>query len=373
MVSAMRSISDLIFDVCDTILRRAEDVDVEGIRTYISTLENDEIKLLNKQNETTKRKNIHSIVQMKLFQYIDTYKDDKSGNSPFDFDIGNNYQIYVDEFISIYKEYNNSAQPPKIFSYIFEYIKDASEHYRIFEKFYIIREDDVETRVDKIIQKAAKEAAREAAREAAKEAAREAAKEATKEATCSASFAASMANRAAEDAENASQVAAEDAVNKKMHDVTKNVSETSVTILGMFTGIVLAVVAGLFYSSSVLESVNSANFYRLISVASLVGFVCYSLIALMFRYIERIKYADRDKHPRFSKLTIVISCVLLTIMVVAGVLQYVMPEKTDKNIGNESVVDVNITTQTNDKSKNDDATNNVSDNSVDTNKETHQN
>lgn len=71
--------------------------------------------------------------------------------------------------------------------------------------------------------------------------------------------------------------------------LSNKTAETSVTILGIFAGIVLTIVAGLFYSSSVIESINSASIPKLILVASLVGFICINIIAVMFHYIDRFR------------------------------------------------------------------------------------
>lgn len=143
-------------------------------------------------------------------------------------------------------------------------------------------------------------------------------------------------------------------------------------------GIVLTIVAGLFYSSSVIESLSNANFYRAISTSALVGVVCFDLIALMFSYIERIKNSDTvnekasgkkntsdekvsDKKntevqsntgegnsavkddllkngklesntpelPFFGKTTKAINIVLISIMIVFAIAQEVIPQKSN--------------------------------------------
>lgn len=72
-----------------------------------------------------------------------------------------------------------------------------------------------------------------------------------------------------------------------MAEVSTKASETSVTILGMFSCIVLTVVAGLFYSSSVIANISSDNFIELIAAASIVGLVCIDMISIMFIFIEK--------------------------------------------------------------------------------------
>ena len=111
---------------------------------------------------------------------------------------------------------------------------------------------------------------------------------------------------------------AEDRINKVVKNASnlasKKTTETSVTILGMFSGIVLTVVAGLFYSASVINNINTADFYRLISTAALVGVVCFDLLALMFHYIERIRSDGQTKASCFTLVIVLVNIVLIVIM-----------------------------------------------------------
>lgn len=75
-------------------------------------------------------------------------------------------------------------------------------------------------------------------------------------------------------------------------------AEVSVTILGIFAGIVLSVVGGLIYSSSVLQSINSASYSKLLFVSSSVGFVIIAILATMFSYIDRFRSASIDKNTK---------------------------------------------------------------------------
>lgn len=90
-------------------------------------------------------------------------------------------------------------------------------------------------------------------------------------------------------------------IDKEIDKVKLRLTENSVTILGIFSGIVLTVVAGLFYSSSVLDNINSANFYKLLSLSAAIGIVCISLITIMFNFVYRLNHIsepteDKDKN-----------------------------------------------------------------------------
>ena len=285
-----RHIEDLITSFCEIVLTKKDELDFEAAKQFVNSLSKDDKVALNfdgPENDST----IRLIIQFRITKYLQSYGDFAASNSvkrPFEFDSGGKYKAFCESCKNFYKEQNSGANLPSVIDFTLKYIQEMSEHYRIFGCFYDIRSKETSYSILEDVAGVAEEKARIAVQGATEESARK---------------------------------AVEIEIDKKMNDVTKNISETSVTILGIFAGIVLTVVAGLFYSSSVLDNINAANFCRLISISALVGFVCYSLIALMFRYIERLKY-DKDKTPRFSKLTTGISITLLLIMLIFGGLQY---------------------------------------------------
>lgn len=81
--------------------------------------------------------------------------------------------------------------------------------------------------------------------------------------------------------------------NEKIDNAEKNLSnklaETSVTVLGIFSGIAITIVAGLTFSASVLQNINSTSIYRLIIVSSIIGFVCFNMIGVMFHFIDKYR------------------------------------------------------------------------------------
>jgi len=283
-----RSVELLIKDLCDTILIKNDYIDTDAISRYINSLTDEEKSELNNFSSPFCETEARAITQEKTFEHIDSYHGVQNGQTPFDFDIDNNYQNYVDFFVSEYKKGNNYSEPPKIFFCVFRCIKEASENYKLYEKFYQLQESSMEESINALVESKAEKAATTAAKFAS-------------------GLAVKLANEAADDArqslkkikEEENNIAqnvikkASTEVNKSVNDLIKdksvemnlNISSTSVTILGIFAGIVLTIVAGLFYSSLVLESVSSANFYRLLSIASLVGLVCLHLVIVMFRYI----------------------------------------------------------------------------------------
>lgn len=319
--------ADSIEDLCARILVYEDHLDFEKSKEFIHNHIDNHIELIGEKHE------IRFIVQNNIAQYVDACPNT---TLLFAFASDNNYQQYKRDFQSYYLKYyvlkdgnpSRFAYPPE-FSIVLDCIQEAIDFHKLYEKFSIKLSEDT-------VKRAIEEAS-------------EAASEAEKAARVAANIAQRAAGAAADKAVNSAikqvindqkvEKRINDCVDKQMGRVTTRISETSVTILGIFSGIVLTVVAGLFYSSSVLENINTANFFRLLSVASLIGFVCYHLLTVLFRFVEKFKTAPEEKLSGSSQNTtrdhtIFISVVLLIIFSISGVLQFVFP--TTGNDGNLS-------------------------------------
>lgn len=336
--SSEESIEILIEIFCKNILTKADFLDYKKANEYIQNLSGNDKTILNQYSEYKYKRQIRSIVQKNIYSYLNTYNESNIC-PPFSFDSGLNYQNYRDNFTIEYKANNNGAMPPEAFNYAFDFIQEASTNYRLFEHYFKVYNTQIIESLDLWAENVLEMTQRKS-REVSKEAAKEAAKNASKEAKNQASIAAESAKNAAKKAKDAANKSAKEAVNSRMTEVTQKVSETSVTILGIFSAIVLTIVAGLFYSSSVLNNINSANFLRLICVSSLVGFVCVNLIFVLFHFIEKIKTPNMSKSnssdsstssnlPNFSKasiIDIVVSGILLFIMIITGIFHFIYPD-----------------------------------------------
>lgn len=125
-------------------------------------------------------------------------------------------------------------------------------------------------------------------------------------------------------------------------EASKKITDTTVTVLGMFTGIVITIVAGILFASSVLGNVAESNFFRLICAASLVGLICFHLIALMFRFID--KFRDRKSTSiRLSPTSILVSSFLLIVFVATFIMQIIFPVKCDNHSSSDWIIEQKAT------------------------------
>lgn len=84
---------------------------------------------------------------------------------------------------------------------------------------------------------------------------------------------------------------------KKLADTQKEY----ISILGIFSAVVLAFVGGSIFSSSVLESMSSTNIYRVIFVVDFLAFVVVSLVYLLVMFILRVNEMPGENIPVFIK------------------------------------------------------------------------
>ena len=77
----------------------------------------------------------------------------------------------------------------------------------------------------------------------------------------------------------------------------KGIEKEYITILGIFASIIISFVAGITFSTSVLENMHSVGIYRLVLVILLIAFVLLNAINLLVRYIFRLNKAENCQFP----------------------------------------------------------------------------
>lgn len=79
----------------------------------------------------------------------------------------------------------------------------------------------------------------------------------------------------------------ESIIEKNKEETTKMRAEY-ISILGIFSSIVLAFVGGLTFSTSVLENINKASVYRIFLMAFVIGLVFFNIIWILLDFIKRV-------------------------------------------------------------------------------------
>ena len=76
---------------------------------------------------------------------------------------------------------------------------------------------------------------------------------------------------------------------EELTNKAENMQKDYITILGIFSSIVIAFVAGLAFSSSVLNNIEKASIYRLIFVIAAIAFILFNLISMLTEFIRSVQ------------------------------------------------------------------------------------
>jgi len=97
-------------------------------------------------------------------------------------------------------------------------------------------------------------------------------------------------------------------VRKQLEDIRvraeyaqRDMQKNYITILGIFSSIVVTFVAGMAFSTSILGNIDKASIYRLIFIISLVGLGLFNLVNLLLRFIQRINSGYEIKNDENAK------------------------------------------------------------------------
>lgn len=100
---------------------------------------------------------------------------------------------------------------------------------------------------------------------------------------------------------------------KKLRSKLDKAQQETITILGIFSAVVLAFMGGMSFSSGVLESMYLSNVYKVSFICLLIGLVLVNLIYVLFTFIMHI---NKDRPFKWNRVIIVLDLILIGFMVV---------------------------------------------------------
>ena len=106
---------------------------------------------------------------------------------------------------------------------------------------------------------------------------------------------------------------------EELKEDLKNMNTQLVSVLGIFTGIVLSIFGGISLFSSIFNNINNVGKYRIVFITALTGFILFNLISYMF---SEVSYLTGKSKALFSNLKqphniiyIICNIVLIIIMI----------------------------------------------------------
>ena len=98
-----------------------------------------------------------------------------------------------------------------------------------------------------------------------------------------------------------------------LNDEVKSSRKEYITILGIFASIILAFVAGLTFTNSVLSNINNGSIYRLLFITSLIGLFITNMLHHLYKFIKNINRSD-NKQENFDWTIIIFNTIVVVIM-----------------------------------------------------------
>ena len=98
---------------------------------------------------------------------------------------------------------------------------------------------------------------------------------------------------------------------KSLSEKAANMQKDYITILGIFSSIVITFVAGMVFSSSILNNIDKVSIYRLTFVIILIAMMLFNLLNLLLDFIAKVnmkplavapKISDKKKEPQLSTI-----------------------------------------------------------------------
>ena len=112
---------------------------------------------------------------------------------------------------------------------------------------------------------------------------------------------------------------------EKLQNELKNINTQLVSVLGIFTGIVISIFGGMSFFSSVFNNINDVGRHRLIFITTLVGFTLFNLTAFMFSALFILTGKSFSLFPKSSRfysskklhstIYIITNIIFITIMI----------------------------------------------------------
>lgn len=104
----------------------------------------------------------------------------------------------------------------------------------------------------------------------------------------------------------------------KIQERAKNTQKEYITILGIFSAVVLAFIGGMIFSTSVLQNIGNGSIFRILVAVLVIAFTFLNMIYLSTRFITDINNYDNNiiKYSKYMKwINVAILCTILIISI----------------------------------------------------------
>jgi hypothetical protein len=124
----------------------------------------------------------------------------------------------------------------------------------------------------------------------------------------------------------------------------KDTQKNYITILGIFASIIIAFVANMSFSASVLQNIDKPNTFKLVAIICFLGVFIVNILNLLFNFVREIYFGKEDNKGKkyWSKLWI-FNATIIIIALACLYLALDYDKKYSPQKDNNSTINFNIT------------------------------
>lgn len=137
--------------------------------------------------------------------------------------------------------------------------------------------------------------------------------------------------------DNASQI-------QKQQEEIKNMNTQMVSVLGIFSAVVLAFSGGMSYFSSTFSNLHNMPLYKTLLMASIMGLVLFNTVYILLKFIISINRFEHAKLGKGSSRTVFFINIILIITFVASLVMWLIDfcPSTETNYINKVSISSNV-------------------------------
>ena len=135
------------------------------------------------------------------------------------------------------------------------------------------------------------------------------------------------------------------ATKKEIEQVKITIDKTQanyVAILGIFASIIIAFVANMSFSASVLQNIDKPNTLKLVAIICFLGIFIVNILNLLFNFIREIHFGKRENNGCCSKLWL-FNIIIIFIATICLIKSLDYDKKYSPQKDNNSTINFNIT------------------------------
>lgn len=102
---------------------------------------------------------------------------------------------------------------------------------------------------------------------------------------------------------------------EEIAEKVKNSEKEYISILGIFSAVVLSFNGGMLFSSSVLENISNASIFRITLISLILGLILINVIYLLILFIVNITKMESERIWTYPKFMITINAILCSMVI----------------------------------------------------------